>query len=49
MDGSGKVSLATSVVSLEVIAEDHMDAAFVQISQRAAAVLLVSGSVHALA
>ena len=46
MDGVGKVevSLATGVVSLEVIAEDPMDAAFVQVSQRAAVLLLVSGS-----
>ena len=51
MDGVGKVevSLATGVVSLEVIAEDPMDAAFVQVSQRAAALLLVLGSVHAMA
>ena len=51
MDGVSKVevSLATGIVSLEVIAEDPMDAAFVQVSQHAAALLLVSGSVHAMA
>ena len=51
MDGVGKVevSLATGIVSLEVIAEDPMDAAFVQVSQRAAGLLLLLGSVHAMA
>ena len=51
MDGASRVevSLATGVVSLEVTAEDPMDAAVVQVSHRAAALLLVSGSVHALA
>ena len=51
MDGVGEVevSLATGVVSLEVIAEDPMDAAFVQVGQRAAALLLVSDLVHAMA
>ena len=46
--GKVKVSLATSVVSLEDIAEDFMDAAFVQVSQHEAALLLMSGWVHAV-
>ena len=44
--GEGRLAIGT--VSLEVIAEDPMDAAFAQISQQAAVLLLASGSVHAM-
>ena len=44
-----EVSLATGVVTLDVIAEDPMDVASVQVSPRAAALLLLLDSVHAMA
>ena len=51
VDGASRVevSLITGASSLEVTAEYPMDAAVVQVRQRAAALLLVSGSVHAMA
>ena len=44
-----EVSLARGVVSLDVIAEDPMDVAFAQVTPRAAALLLLLGSVHPMA